>query len=46
MDRKEFLRELYKKFEDIQHRNNVHNSTVHVYSSFDTDVELKSSIGK
>lgn len=39
MDRKE----LYKKFED---RNNVHNSTVRVYSSFNNDVELKSSIGK
>ncbi len=47
MDRKEFLTELNKKFEDIQHRNNVHISAVRVYSSFNTDeLKLKSSIGK
>lgn len=46
MDREKFIAELYKKFKDIQHKNNVHNSTVKVYSDFNNDTVLKSSVGK
>lgn len=46
-DKIEFLKELYKKFENIQHRNSVNSSSVSVYSGyFNTDAVLESSIGK